>query len=204
MRLWGERARPDLHHLSERVGLFTIIVLGESFIKVVIGATGNEHLPLGAAGAFGMLIVVSLWWIYFDHSAATEIASAPRARFVWFFSHLPLATGAIILGVTLKQVVLTGSSHSNDAGSAWMLLGSLALCWSVLAILELVTESHSAPNRSSLAIGRFIGALVLIAFGIMGGSLGEEFNLTLAVLVCVAMVIQDVFWQRARISLSSR
>ena len=65
-----ERYPIDFEHLGERYGLLTIIVLGESFVKV-LGALVSEgdgvslYLDAGAV----LLITCGVWWVYFDDVA---------------------------------------------------------------------------------------------------------------------------------------
>ena len=57
-------------HFAERYGLFIIICLGESIISIGVGAGGHElDFALAVAAALGVLIVVALWWVYFDRVA---------------------------------------------------------------------------------------------------------------------------------------
>jgi low temperature requirement protein LtrA len=56
--------RPDPHHLIERYGLFTIIVLGESFIKTLTAAAGTTITPYSVIFAFFSIgISFALWWL---------------------------------------------------------------------------------------------------------------------------------------------
>jgi low temperature requirement protein LtrA len=199
MRRWGEAMRPEPHHLSERVGLFTIIVLGEAFIKVVTSALGEEHHPFGLHGAFGMVVVVCLWWVYFDHANSATMREAAPARFSWFFAHLPLAIGITAVGVAIKNMVLTEPGHALMVETRWLLLSSLALCWLVLAFLELVTEISLPVSRRWLVIGRVLGAVVLMGVGLLG-ALDTAWMLSLAVLTCAVQVALDVYW-RAKLAL---
>ena len=51
----------------ERIGLFTIIVLGESVFAVVVGTSDtdwNAHALVAAVGGFA--VAAAFWWIYFD------------------------------------------------------------------------------------------------------------------------------------------
>ena len=67
-------------HIAERYGLFTIIVLGEvvlSSVMAVQGALeGDEYvadlIPLVVGG---MLLVFSLWWLYFKRDTSPLFAS---------------------------------------------------------------------------------------------------------------------------------
>jgi len=70
---FAERDHPTSwhpHHISERYGLFTIIVLGETIAAATVAVKSgiDEHdaltdlLPIAAGG---LLIVFAAWWIYF-------------------------------------------------------------------------------------------------------------------------------------------
>jgi low temperature requirement protein LtrA len=199
MRRWGEALRPDPHHLSERVGLFTIIVLGEAFIKVVGSTLGEEHQPFGLNGAAGMVVVACLWWVYFDHANSTTVRESAPARFSWFLAHLPLAIGITAVGVGIKNLVLAEPGHAPVTEERWLLLGSLALCWLVLAYLGLVTETSLPVSRKWLVLGRVLGAGLLMAAGLLGGILDTSWILTLAALTCAGIVVLDLYW-RAKVS----
>ena len=76
--LWAEHGgRPTTWHpthISERYGLFTLIVLGESVaaatvaIQEAVTAHRLSASLVGIAGG-GLLLVFSLWWWYFEHPA---------------------------------------------------------------------------------------------------------------------------------------
>jgi low temperature requirement protein LtrA len=193
IRKWGERIRPDMHHLSERVGLFTIIVLGEAFSKVVGSSLDAEHHPIGLESVLSMFVVACLWWVYFNHANSTAVREAPRARFFWFFAHLPLAIGVTAMGVAIKTTVLGGVDH--HPGSRWLLLGSSAVCWVILALIELVTRPNQPLSRASLVIGRAAGALVLIGTGLCFPRMSAAWMLILVSLAGVVQVAIDVNWR---------
>ena len=95
---------PDAHHMMERFALITIIVLGESFIKSLDALVG--HSITGATYVFGavaFLLVVSVWWVYFDDVAETHIRETALAPFVFIYTHLPLALGITALGGRHKK-----------------------------------------------------------------------------------------------------
>ncbi|MGD8813955.1 MAG: low temperature requirement protein A [Anaerolineales bacterium] len=193
IRKWGERMRPDMHHLSERVGLFTIIVLGEAFSKVVGSSLVAGHHPLGLESVLSMLIVACLWWVYFNHASATSVGESPRTRFLWFFAHLPLAIGVTAMGVAIKTTVV-GSAHP-DPGSGWLLLGSMAVCWLILALIEIVTRPNQPLPRTTLMVGRAAGAFVLIGAGVWFPRISAAWLLILVSLTAVVQVALDVVWR---------
>ncbi len=59
---------PHEIHLPERMGLFVIIVLGESILGIVEGLTGHEwNIYSSLSVGLGLSIPFSLWWMYFDN-----------------------------------------------------------------------------------------------------------------------------------------
>ena len=54
-------------HLVERIGLLSIILLGESVISLVSGLSGLEWNQYDLfAAVTGFLMIGAIWWIYFD------------------------------------------------------------------------------------------------------------------------------------------
>jgi len=56
----------DISHLTERSGLFLIIVLGETIVAVVNSVTTSESSVAIPAGIIAMFIAFCIWWIFFD------------------------------------------------------------------------------------------------------------------------------------------
>ena len=111
------------HHIAERYGLFTIIVLGESVLAstmaVIHAAESAEHLPsLVLIAVTALVIVAAMWWIYFavpQHGLITDL----RAGVLWGYGHFLvfLSAAAIAPGI---EVALQFATHevSLDATRA--------------------------------------------------------------------------------------
>ena len=96
---------PDSGHMRERYGLFTLIVLGESFIKTVSAAAGFTFTAMTLLlSSLGIGVVFSLWWLYFDDAEETAIRPSRAAPYVWIYSHLPLAIALTAVGVASKKL----------------------------------------------------------------------------------------------------
>ena len=127
-------APPDAEHLPERVGLFTIILLGESVIAVMHGMESQEHwsVPAASAAFLGMGMTFLLWWAYFervDAAGARRVACRRSAvRFhLWTYAHLPLYVGMIVSAVGVQRVI----EHDVGSGlpaSEFALMGAGVLC----------------------------------------------------------------------------
>jgi low temperature requirement protein LtrA len=121
-------------HFAERYALFIIICLGESIIGIGLGASGR-HLDFGliAAVALSLLIVVGLWWTYFDRAAddAEEhlrqhenpvLAAADAYSYI----HLLLVTGIVFFAVGAHLAVAAISASLDPVAQAG-LFGGVAL-----------------------------------------------------------------------------
>lgn len=92
------------HHITERYGLFTIIVLGESVAAATVAVRtgldeGDHRAELISVAVAGLIIVFALWWVYFDRSAH-DLLTSLRASLVWGYGHYVIfaATAAIGAG----------------------------------------------------------------------------------------------------------
>lgn len=112
------------HHIAERYGLFTIIVLGESIaaatVAVKSGVTENdaltEVLPIAAGG---LLIVFAAWWIYFVVPAHDRLASN-REGFLWGYGHYLIFTSAAAIGAGIEIAVeqAVGKAHISTLAAS--------------------------------------------------------------------------------------
>src|ERR687885_590977 len=98
---------PHISHLPERMGLFTIIVLGESVLEVVAGVSSTKFDVYSMSLlALGLSIPFSLWWLYFDSIDGAPIrALREKGKFgvysLWLFGHFPLVVAITSVGVGL-------------------------------------------------------------------------------------------------------
>ncbi|MDH6450833.1 MULTISPECIES: low temperature requirement protein A [unclassified Streptomyces] len=125
---FAERDHPTSwhpHHIAERYGLFTIIVLGETIAAATVAVKSgidendalDELLPIAAGG---LLIIFAAWWIYFVVPIHGHLRSN-RQAFLWGYGHYLVFASAAAIGagleVTVEQAV--GKAHiSTLAASA--------------------------------------------------------------------------------------
>lgn len=106
--IWAERAGATTwhpHHIVDRYGGFTIIVLGEAVLatslavqSVVASRTFDGERAGIAIGA--ILSLYMMWWIYFDFDAPAILTSF-RNDFIWGYGHVVLwgAIAAVGAGI---------------------------------------------------------------------------------------------------------
>jgi low temperature requirement protein LtrA len=108
---FGGRATPwHPGHITERYGLFTIIVLGEVIAAIAAAvqtALGHSRVSPGVltVAAAGLALVFALWWSYFKHSATERIRDSLRWTFVWALAHYLIFAAVAALGAGLQVAV---------------------------------------------------------------------------------------------------
>ncbi|MET9241324.1 low temperature requirement protein A [Nonomuraea sp. NPDC003709] len=112
------------HHITERYGLFTLILLGESLLassNAIIEAVHDAETlgPLISIAALTFVATAALWWIYFwppHHRSIASFGGSLRYGYVHYFVFA--AAGAFSAGIEVEIDVLTGHSElSNPAAS---------------------------------------------------------------------------------------
>ena len=110
--LWAERAGMTPwhpHHIAERYGLLTIIVLGESILAAAnaiqkgLGANLlSVNFALFCIGA--LLVVFCMWWLYFEDEVADRLQDY-RTAFLWGYGHYFIFAAAAAAGAGLAALV---------------------------------------------------------------------------------------------------
>ena len=133
---------PHVHHLPERFGSFTIIVLGISILGVVDGIAAHNWTASSIISAgLGLGIAFSLWWIYFDTVDGSEIRALRENRQIgiyvtWLYIHFPLIIGFTAFGVSIEHVVLSNQALALPPSEKWLLCISTFLCLLTLGVIQ--------------------------------------------------------------------
>ncbi len=187
---------PDTHHLPERFGLFTIIVLGEAFIKVITHASEAEglHLANGLYGALALLIAASLWWIYFDNVKGSVVRRTQMAGQVWVYSHLPLVGAITAFGVASKKIVLLEAGHGLEADYRLLMAGAVSVALFAIGLLDLATaEGTHDLTLDRVAFVRIGAGIAILVIGVVGEPFGAGVLLALIAAACLGQVITDLY-----------
>ncbi len=190
----------------ERFSLFTIIVLGESVVGVIVGLSELEDARVldGAgilAGVLGLGIGFSLWWIYFDFVARR----APKPVFVtalfWVYLHLATLTAITATGVGISVAIADTATGSLAHSSRYLLVGGVVLGLVGVAALETtLARAADEPTHTRLSPGLKVGVAAML--GMLGVlDLGWGTHALLVVLLAglaVPMTYGAVVWFGSR------
>jgi low temperature requirement protein LtrA len=142
-------------HLTERLGLFVLIVLGEGLVQVIHAASEaewNRSLAITGAGAFALMF--GLWAVavrfgYAGVALLPEQALSPRLSWpAHLLATLALATIAPVVGGLVSQPHSDVSDHTT-----WILLTAYAGYAVLSAGILLACGERAAAARAGLALG---------------------------------------------------
>ncbi|MCA2219709.1 low temperature requirement protein A [Nonomuraea aurantiaca] len=156
--LWAERTRATNwhpHHIAERYGLFTIILLGESVLAASRGVegaleTGEIRAPLVVIAGCGLVLLFALWWLYFLVEAGEGLSDRRHRSYLWGYGHYGIFAALAALGAGL-EVAVEQSGHGVAAspsalGYAVAIPAGLYLValWAVHALVTTEPVIHPA------------------------------------------------------------
>ncbi len=193
-RALADRLPIDFEHLGERYGLLTLIVLGESFVKVVGSlASDDMGVELYAQTGIVLLLTCCVWWIYFDDVAGSTIRKGPGKWVIWLYAHIPLQGGITGMGVAIKKAVHFTWLEPAPEAYRWLLAGSIASVFFAVAAIDSVTERHQAELSDHARINtRWMSALVILLLAPAGAGMSGGTFLALIVAITVAQVVFDL------------
>jgi len=164
--VWAERARMTTwhpHHIAERYGLFTLIVLGESILSATIAmrtalSSGQEIGALVPIAIGGLLIAFVMWWVYFDWPPDDLLTSLGKAV-VWGYGHYFVFASAAAVGAGLAVAV----AQATHEASISAVTAGYAVAWPVAIFLMSLWFLHDRPEyRRTRAFGPVVALLVLL------------------------------------------
>jgi low temperature requirement protein LtrA len=195
---WDARMGGHRGHIVERYGLFTIIVLGESIAATTIAVgsaiearAGSLQLLVLAGG--GLIVVFSLWWIYFDFTTGGAPAGGRSSQYMWGYGHYFLfaAIAAVGAGLALSVEWLTDHDHFAlpEQGVAMVVGVAVATILLVLMFIESVAERGYARRD---VLMKLVGALWAIGAALLAPMLTVPGSVLLIGLMLAAIVTYRV------------
>lgn len=195
-----EDIEAQVSHFSERLGLFTILVLGETILAVAIGTSVTEwRVATFVVGGTGFLVAVAAWWLYFERFDERVIDWAIRTGgdrwlevrqqgILHIYGHYLVHAGIVAAGVGVAV-----ATESSIAGHSVPAAGRLALGVGVASFLLGSTVCHVMAPASigrPVVLARTALAGLMLAVALVGGSLAP---LVLIASVALGLVAEIAF-----------
>jgi low temperature requirement protein LtrA len=173
----AERSGPPTpwhpRHISERYGLFTIIVLGECVFAATTAVQaavdgGAPSLALISISLGGLLLVFAMWWAYFKPPAEILSLTDLRWQFAWGYGHFFLFWAVAALGAGL-QVAVDAAADPEDVSAVIAGL-AVAVPTAVYALAVAVLHRRGRAWREMAALG--VAAVAALGIGALAGIIG--------------------------------
>ncbi|HEX5309404.1 MAG TPA: low temperature requirement protein A [Solirubrobacteraceae bacterium] len=171
-------------HFAERHGLIVLIALGESIVALGVGAKSVLDAGIVAAAVLGLVVAVTLWWVYFDVTAIVAERRLQRAavgreqnelaRDSYSYLHFPMVAGIALLAVGVKHTLANVSAPLAMVPAVALLGGA--------ALYLLAHVAFRLRNMHTLSYRRLGCGLLLIALIPIERALEISSLATLAVL----------------------
>ncbi|WP_349310864.1 low temperature requirement protein A [Microbacterium sp. MM2322] len=153
----------NAHHITERYGLFTLILLGESLLasaNAIIHAVQDAEAlaPLVGIAVLTLAVTAALWWIYFwpPHHLAIDRVRSPL---IYGYGHFFIfaAAGAFSAGIEVEIDVLTGNSALSSPAASFTYTVPVAVFIGVVWLLAIRPHATRVVNTVVAA-----GALLVL------------------------------------------
>lgn len=151
---WLNNWPVDNRHLPERIGQFTIIVLGSALANLLFAVPDHPPPPMILTAAMAFLIPAAVWWVYTTFVTTRLLQTQLRGGQAYSYLHIPLGGALLLLGWALGQVVrLVDDNATHLPLELRLLLGASMVVWTLcgLALYWLWTR----PSAARLAIAAY-------------------------------------------------
>ena len=195
---WAERARATNwhpHHIAERYGLFTIILLGESVLAATTGVQGALHTaeisaPFITIAISSLVLLFALWWLYFLEPAGDALGDRRHRSYLWGYGHYGIFAALTALGAGLEVAVEQTGHHLKASPIAVCYAVAipvgvfLTLLWAVHA--PIIAEPVIPPT---LVLG-CVALILLLPLAV--GWIGVSAVVAVIATVCVLLIAATI------------
>ena len=199
---WAQDLAFDRHHMAERFGIFTIIVLGEAFVKILDDAQGTSFgWPQFGFSIFGFLTLYSIWWLYFGETEEKVVNQETLWKpMAWMYSHAFVAAALIAFGVGVKKLYASTLEHPEDpVYGPYRLLFTTAV---IMFLVALALIDYGLDHESKKNVQVYIHLFSALLIGIIGLTFTGVNATVFVALIAVIMVAQvgyDIYQVRQAI-----
>lgn len=185
-------AKVSVHkdHLPERLGLLTIIVLGESVLGIVTGVKGIEWTDINLFNlVMAFMLLSSIWWFYFETLEHVLMGKNLRSGQLSIYGHLPIYIGLITVSAGLLHHI-TGNILTTE--SLLLLIIGLVLIVIPLHVMQIVQTPINKKAKQSISMILLYASFAAVFFyNSQLSAQAQLFTLTLCIII-------SLLWQHKR------
>ncbi len=153
----------DLVHLEERFALFVIIILGESFVGLLLSVGRIGYIPSPGYFVLTFLLAYAIWAVYYNSLVPARMPSTPAGLRAWILGHALLVVSMVTMAVEFTDLTLsTQSGKGLEFVGNWTPLPLFGVT-AALALLAYVAEGVPVSLfRVQLLAAALLGAAGLV------------------------------------------
>lgn len=179
----------DLVHLEERFALFVIIILGESFVGLLLSVGRLGYIPNPWYFVLTFLVAYAIWANYYNILVPARMPATVLGLRIWILGHALLAVSVVAMAVEFTDLTL-----SKEAGKGLEFDGNwtpLPLFGVALALAMLAFVAQSVPP--TLARVQLLPVAILAVLATIdlasGANHGDSYTLMGAVVLIADSVM---------------
>jgi len=171
-------------HLPERLGLLTIIVMGEAVLSVTTGLSDTQWTaPAIIAAIAGFLLITSVWWLYFDALEQSLMGGEYKSGQLAIYGHLFVYVGLVTMAAGIQHAILP-KVPAQEIG--WLISGGLLM---FLVPLQFIHGLRITGRQRYTFIARnLILDIILVVLAVYTPILGASRILVLIAVIYAAYV----------------
>lgn len=192
LRITGVSLAPE--HLTERLGLLVIIVLGEGVISAVRTSWDIEwELGLLGTALAVFLALASLFSLslIFGHAGIPHLREGRLSQRLTLTLHLLVTATLTAISVTLGLVIADGGSELGE--HRWLLAGGVA-CYFLIGFGASLASGGLPLLRAGIWVGT--GVVVPLLVGLLGAELSATATLWILVVLLGGHVVAETLHTR--------
>ena len=192
---WAERRHMTPwhpHHIAERYGLFTIIVLGESVLAATTAilaarAETGATLELAVVAIAGLIVLFACWWLYFLEPAAPRLDEHRNLGFLWGYGHFFVFASLAAIGAGIE---VTAEAITHEIAASPLLIGySVALPLAAFLGIMYALYVRIGGRRRVRPWVLAVELGIILAIPLVSTQLGPAWNIALIAATAAGLVV---------------
>lgn len=188
-------------HITERYGLFTLIVLGESVLAatVALQSSFNEGItpPLLVIGGAVLVSAFAVWWLYFDFVDGRALMASTGVAFKWGYGHLLVFASIGAMGGGAEVAVEAYQHHQFGLSQQLAISVPAATCVAAMAWIR----SLSKTAEWYLTVGRVAWSALIVLAAVVAGAGGPAASAGAVALVLVLQAAAETILRGLRLDI---
>ena len=144
----------DVEHFSERLGALIVIVLGESFVEVMIRLDGFTRIPNPPVLVTAFLITYATWSVFFTVIEPRRMPTGVGPLRLWFAAYYFLIFGLMAVAARFGHLVVTPWRETFTLPWIWTVLPLVYVAVALIALRQLSRRYAGVSQNNALGVRR--------------------------------------------------